>query len=100
MSSTLWATVPCPVLAPFSQHEHMFPLILLLFSYPGVMQDPCLFWQWKQNKKSHPEFSIPTGGASQEKQSFAVVFPFHTAEEQATFFSSEIQYRWRGWLWG
>lgn len=47
------------------------------------MQDPCLFWQWKQNKKSHPEFSIPKGGASQEKQSFAVAFPFSTAKEQA-----------------
>lgn len=46
------------------------------------MQDPCLFWQWKQNKKSHPEFSIPKGGASQEKQSFAAAFPLCAAQEQ------------------
>lgn len=55
------------------------------------MQDPCLFWRWRQNKKSHPEFSIPKGGASQEKQSCAVVFPFSTAEEQEAFFRAEIR---------
>lgn len=71
----------------------MFPLKLLLFSYPGVMQDACLFWRWKQNKKSHPEFSIPKGGASQEKQSFAVVFPLGTTAEQAAGLGAEIQYR-------
>lgn len=71
----------------------MFSLKLLLFSYPGVMQDPCLLWQWKQNKKSHPEFSIPKGGASQEKQNSAVAFPFSMAREQAVFFSVEIQSR-------
>lgn len=39
----------------------MFPFILklLLFSYAGVIQDPCLFWRRKQNKKSHPESPIP-----------------------------------------
>lgn len=61
------------------------------------MQDPC-FWQWKQNKKSHPEFSIPKGGASQEKQSFAAGLPFSTAYEQAVFSHVEIQHKW-GLLW-
>lgn len=94
MPLALQVTIPYPVLFFFFQYEHMFPLKLLLFSYP-VMQDPCLFWRWKQNKKSHPEFPIPKGGASQEKQSCAVVFPFSMAEEQAAFFSVEIQY-WEG----
>ena len=63
------------------------------------MQEPCLFWRRKQNKKSHPEFSIPKGGASQEKQSSAAVFPFRTAQGQEAFFSTETQDRGGGYFW-
>lgn len=60
------------------RHEHMLPF-KITFPTLGVMQIPAYFGDTDKIRRATQSSSIPKGGASQEKQSCAVVFPFSAA---------------------